>query len=179
MLGFQSIPWDCPQTNRFSFGLVPPARSNSVQCSLPGTHFYHSAHSDPVAQAAHAFCLGTMFTTEEGSFFFEPVTDDVNATISASRSECMDCALEAVERVGRAVYGHLKGLVVVVSAGFASCHDDLPFAVGQPAPIGRVPQTRVLRARELCGSLAENGSHSDRARDARPETAATAAELGF
>src|SRR5436309_6950435 len=130
LLGLQSIPWYCPVDQSFSFGLVPTAYSNPVWCSLPqlrlGTHFHHSAHSYSVAQALHSFCLRTVLATVKGAFLFEPVTDDVNATILASRSECMDCTLEAVECVSNTTHGHLKRLIVVVSAGFASWHDGLP-----------------------------------------------------
>jgi hypothetical protein len=102
-----------------------------------GPHFNHAAHSYSVTQTFHALCLSAVLTTEEGTFLFESVTDYVNAAMPASWSECVDRTFEAVKSVGSAVHDHLKGLVVIVSAGFASCHDDLPFAVGQPAPIGK------------------------------------------
>src|SRR6266511_5201059 len=92
-----------------------------------GPHFDHAARSYSVAQADHAFDLGAMLAAEERAFLFEPVTEDMNAAIVASRSQRMDRALEAVEGMGRAVHVHLKRLVVVVSAGFASGHDCLPF----------------------------------------------------
>ena len=72
--------------------------------------------------------LGAMLATEEGAFLFEPVTDNMNAAIVAGWSERMDRTLEAIEGVGRAVHAHLKRLVVVVAAGFASGHDGFPFA---------------------------------------------------
>src|SRR5271165_2266072 len=69
-----------------------------------------------------------MITTEEDAFLLQPVTDNMNAAIVAGRSQRMDRALEAVEGVGRAVHAHLKRLVVVIAAGFASGHGGLPFA---------------------------------------------------
>jgi hypothetical protein len=116
-------------------------------------HFNHAADSYSVTQTFHALCLGAVLATEEGTFLFEPVTDYVNAAMPASWSECVNRTFEAVKDVGSAVHDHLKGLVVVVSASFTSCHDDLPFTVGQPAPIGRVPQTEFSAQPELCGSL--------------------------
>jgi hypothetical protein len=112
------------------------------------THFNYAAHSYSVTQTFHALCLGAVLAAEEGAFLFKPVADYVNAAMPASWSECVDRAFEAVKRVGSAVRDHLKGLVVIVSAGFASCHNGLPFAVVQPASVGRVPQTvhRVPRA---------------------------------
>ena len=111
-------------------------------------HYYHAAHSYSVTQTFHALCLGAVLAAEEGAFLFKPVADYVNAAMPASWSECVDRTFEAVKGVGSAVHDHLKGLVVIVSAGFACCHNGLPFAVGQPASVGRVPQTvhRVPRA---------------------------------
>jgi hypothetical protein len=71
-----------------------------------------------------------MLATEEGTFLFEPVTDNMNAAIVAGWSEGMDRTLEAIEGVGLAVHAHLKRFVVVVSAGFASGHDVLPSVEG-------------------------------------------------
>jgi hypothetical protein len=56
----------------------------------------HAACSHPVAQADHAFGLGAMLAGEKFAFLFEPVTDDMNTAISASRSERMDRALKTV-----------------------------------------------------------------------------------
>jgi hypothetical protein len=64
------------------------------------TYFDHAACSYSVAQADHAFDLGTMLAAEERAFLFEPVTEDMNAAIVAGRSQRMDSAFEAVESVG-------------------------------------------------------------------------------
>jgi hypothetical protein len=94
-----------------------------------GTHFDHAACSYSVAQAHHAFYLGAMFAAEEGAFLFESVTYTMNPAIPAGRGQRMDCALEAVERVGCTIHGHFERLVVVVSAGFASSHGGLSLAL--------------------------------------------------
>ena len=107
---------------------------------LAGMSGAHRGRLHPVAQAANTFFLGAVLATEERAFLFEPVADYVNAAMPASWSECVDRTFEAVKGVRSAVHDHLKGLVVIVSAGFASCHKGLPFAVGQPASMGRVPQ---------------------------------------
>jgi methionyl-tRNA formyltransferase len=71
-------------------------------------HFNHPTRSYSVAQPGHAFDRGAMLAAEKCAFLFEPVADDMNTAISASRSECMDRALKAIEGVSRAVHAHLK-----------------------------------------------------------------------
>jgi hypothetical protein len=68
-----------------------------------------------------------MLAAEECAFLFEAMTDDMNTAIVAGWSQRMDGALKAVEGMGPAVHAHLKCLVIVISAGFASGHDCLPF----------------------------------------------------
>jgi len=95
------------------------------QTLAAGTQFDHAACSYSVTQAAHAFDLSAMLAAEECAFLFQPVANDMNTTIVAGRSQRMDRALKAIEGMGRAVHGHLKGLIIVISAGFASGHDCL------------------------------------------------------
>jgi len=81
--------------------------------------------ADAVAQAGDAGPLGAMLAAEERPFLLEPVADDADAAIVAFRRQRMDRAFEAVEGMGGTVHAHLERLVVVVSAGFTSGHEDL------------------------------------------------------
>jgi hypothetical protein len=127
-----------------------------------GTHFDHAACSYSVTQARHAFYLGAMLAAEEGAFLFESVTDNMNPAIPAGRGQRMDCTLEAVERVGCAIHGHLECLVVVVSAGFASSHDGLSSILGKgvhtitrsgPRRFRRAPVTRKVAKMLACSFM--------------------------
>src|SRR6266536_3797346 len=126
--------------------------------------------SGTVAQFAHAFRLGTMNATKDRAAFFHAVTDDVGAAVRASRRDAMDRAFETVERVGHPVHDHLKRLVIVVSASFASGHGPphmlfrqrhgIQSGAGAPVPMFEHPPTRpnvlqrcpVWTARNRCCS---------------------------
>src|SRR5688572_26864295 len=84
-----------------------------------------AARSHAITQAGDALHLGAMLATEIGAVLLEAMTDDTDPTVLAVRRQRMDRAFEAVEGVGRAVHADLEALVVVVSARFASGHDDL------------------------------------------------------
>src|SRR5215472_8312252 len=71
-----------------------------------------------------------MLAAEEGAVLLQAVTDDADAAVLAGRRQRMDRAFEAVEGVGGTVHAHLKCLVVVVSTGFTSGHDNLTAALG-------------------------------------------------
>jgi len=57
---------------------------------------------------------------EDRAGFLDAVTDDVRAAVRTGRRQRVDGAFEAVEGVAGAVQSDLKGLVVVIAAGFAS-----------------------------------------------------------
>src|SRR5215475_3159963 len=80
--------------------------------------------ADAIAQAGCANGLGAMLAAEEGAVLLEPVADDADAAVLAGRRQRVDRAFETVEGVGGAVHADLKRLVVVVSAGFTSRHDN-------------------------------------------------------
>src|SRR5262245_18582421 len=80
--------------------------------------------ADAIAQAGYANGLGAVLAAEEGAVLLEPVADDADAAVLAGRRQRMDRAFEAVEGVGGTVHADLKRLVVVVSAGFTSRHDN-------------------------------------------------------
>ena len=67
-----------------------------------------------------------MLAAEESARFFEPVTDNADAAMRASRRQRVDRAFEAVEDMGPTVVHYLKSLVVVVPSGFADCHNTTP-----------------------------------------------------
>src|SRR3984893_8493532 len=145
----QAPPLDSKQwegkPDKFQYFLPNPGAKplNEVSSSKSvrlhaGAQFDHAACPYSVTQAGHAFGLCAMVAAEERAFLFEAVTEDMNAAIVAGWSQRMDRALEAVEGVGGAVHAHLKRLVVVVSAGFASSQTASKVwrrvFTGQPAP---------------------------------------------
>lgn len=70
-----------------------------------------------------------MFAAEEGARLLEAVTDDAGPAMRARRCQRMDRAFEAVKDVRLTIVNHLKGLVVIIPAGFADCHDSLALTV--------------------------------------------------
>src|SRR5262249_42827030 len=90
----------------------------------PGSRYRSRRRADAIAQGRYANGLGAMLAAEEGAVLLEPVADDPDAAVLAGRRQRMDRAFEAVEGVGGTVHADLKCLVVVVSAGFASGHDN-------------------------------------------------------
>jgi hypothetical protein len=63
-----------------------------------------------------------MDTTEDSSVGFDTVADDPAIAMRANRRERVDCALEAIEDVTLSAHDHLKRLVIIVLANFASRH---------------------------------------------------------
>jgi len=100
--------------------------------------------ADAVTQAGDASLLGAMLTAEESALLLEPVTDDTDAASFTGRREGMNCAFEAVEGVGGPRHAYLKGLVIIVSAGFTFGHDDLP-----PVGPGAITRTRQRQFQPL------------------------------
>jgi hypothetical protein len=76
----------------------------------------------PVAQFGYAFGLSAMRATEDGAFFFHPVTEDMDTAVRTGGRNALNGAFEAIERVRHPVDHHLKCLVVIVSAGFTLGH---------------------------------------------------------
>src|SRR5262249_19368960 len=101
-----------------SAGLCAACQSLSVYARVLQT-------SGAIAQLLRAMPPGAARAAVHGFVFLQPVTDDADAAMLTGRRQRVDRAFEAVERVGRAVHLYLKGLVVVVAAGFASRHGRL------------------------------------------------------
>ena len=78
--------------------------------------------SGPITQAGYTDVLGTVNAAEHLAISLNTVTNDSTAAMGALRSHGVNRALEAVEYVVLAALADLNGLVVLVSAGFASCH---------------------------------------------------------
>src|SRR5262249_51263759 len=98
--------------------------------------------SGAVAQLAGALHFGAMRTAEDRAVLLHAVAHDVGAAARACRRHPLDRAFEAVEGVGHAVHDHLKRLVIVIAAGFASGHGrlaDRVHLIGNPANNARVP----------------------------------------
>ena len=69
-----------------------------------------------------ALFAGTVGTTEERPFGLYAMTYNPASAMIADRSELMDGALEAVERMGMAGGNDLKSEIVVVPANLTSSH---------------------------------------------------------
>ena len=81
-----------------------------------------------IADARHAARLGTVRTAVERATRFDSVPDDLAMTMRARGCECMDGALEAVERARPFGSDHLERLVVLVSADVALRHQAVSIA---------------------------------------------------
>jgi hypothetical protein len=82
-----------------------------------------------VSQFLNTLFLGTMITAIKRAVLFETMADDSNAARRAGGCERMNCAFETVKGVGATIHDHLKGLVVVIAASFASGHWSTPVKV--------------------------------------------------
>jgi len=113
--------------------------------------------ADAVTQAGDASLLGAMLTAEESALLLEPVTDDTDAASFTGRREGMNCAFEAVEGMGGPRHAYLKGLVIIVSAGFTFGHDDLP-----PVGPGAITRTRQRQFQPLLQKASDRSCPSDK-----------------
>jgi hypothetical protein len=75
-----------------------------------------------IAQFGNTFLLCTVSTAKDRVVFFDSMTNDVGATIRASRCKGLDCTFETIECVAGAIHGYLESFVVIVTAGLASRH---------------------------------------------------------
>jgi hypothetical protein len=71
---------------------------------------------------AHALFADAVGTAKQPAGHFQTMANDADTTGGAYRRKGMKCALEAVEMVRSAVHDDLKGLVIMISAGFTSGH---------------------------------------------------------
>jgi hypothetical protein len=67
-----------------------------------------------------------MLATKKGTRLLQAVPDDADSAMIAGRCERMNGALEAIEGMRLAVHRDLKGLVIVIAAGFTCSHDVRP-----------------------------------------------------
>jgi len=63
-----------------------------------------------------------MDAAKDLSIGFHAVADHPAVAVRANRSECVDCTLEAIERVMLAINDYLKRLVIFIFANFACSH---------------------------------------------------------
>jgi hypothetical protein len=76
----------------------------------------------PVAQRSFAAMARTVHAAVHLPFTFQAMADDAALAVFASGREPLDGTLEAVEGVRFSGHLHFEGLVVVISAGVAFCH---------------------------------------------------------
>lgn len=78
--------------------------------------------SGTIAQLRHTFLFSAVSTTKDCVVLFNPVADNMRATMRTSRCEGLDRTFEAVKGVILAIQYHLERLVVVVATSFADWH---------------------------------------------------------
>src|SRR5690625_314103 len=88
---------------------------------------YLRSASRPVAQLPLALLGRAVGTAIDGAVAFDPVADDPDVAVGAAWGTGLNRALEAVEGHGAAIAHHLEGLVVVVAALIADCHEVVSF----------------------------------------------------
>jgi hypothetical protein len=66
--------------------------------------------------------FGTMAAAIDRAVGFDAVPNDVAIAVGTLGRQCVDRALEAVERMALALGNNLERFVIIVSANFAACH---------------------------------------------------------
>jgi len=79
--------------------------------------------SGTITKLSNALLLGAMITTKERAILLQAVSDDPDTTRRTGWCERMDRALETVVGVGFAVYYHLEGFIIIISASFTLWHE--------------------------------------------------------
>lgn len=97
---------------------------------IPSSSVLHPRHSRHRRAARAAEHLPSRFHT---------VPDDPAVAMRASGGQRMDRALKAVEHMGPPGHHHLKRLVVVIAADFASCHKHHSFRLCDRATLYSAP----------------------------------------
>jgi hypothetical protein len=69
---------------------------------------------------------GTVDTTEDRAALFNAMANDLDAALLAGRRQGMNRALKGIKRMCLAIQGDSEGLIVIISAGLAGCHDTSP-----------------------------------------------------
>lgn len=86
-----------------SFAMFTAIRRASSPASRRSLGDWTAADLGSIAQLRHAFLFGAMSTAKDRAVFFNPVADDVRATMRACRCEGLNCTFKAVKGVGAAV----------------------------------------------------------------------------
>jgi hypothetical protein len=86
----------------------------------------------------YALCpghTGAVGAAVDGAVGLNAVADNPATAMLASRGECMNCTLEAVEHVWLVPWhGHLEGLVVLISTHLTLGHLNSPFSKRDDSP---------------------------------------------
>jgi hypothetical protein len=77
---------------------------------------------DVIYHSLDAALSGTVGAAIEGPLRLDTMPNDLAAAVLAYRSQPVNGAFEAVERMGVAGCNHLEGEVVIVTADFTSSH---------------------------------------------------------
>ena len=84
--------------------------------------YRRDARSHSVVEPSHTGVCCTIRATVHRAVRLGPMPDDAAAAVSTRWRQRMNRAFETVERVRASSETHLKCLVVVIAADFASCH---------------------------------------------------------
>ena len=83
--------------------LAPANRDQAAHRRTMRIRLVNTDYSHTIAQLRHAFLFSAMSTAKDPVVLFNPVPDDVRATMRASRCEGLDCTFKVVKGVSAAV----------------------------------------------------------------------------
>src|SRR5215469_1580672 len=148
-----SVSRDQPNEFRVSRGLNAGSTAPCAMCPRPTTAYRTFVFGERVIIApfmlcsailhrlAHSGRIRTVRATEHSVSDFYSVPDDPARAMAALRGDCLDRALETVERMSLPVDMNFKALVVFIPANFARSHfrllafDGVLDTSGPPLPI--------------------------------------------
>ncbi len=77
----------------------------------------------------YAGLAGTVGTTVDVAIGLDPMAKNPTATVAASGRQSLDGTLKAIKAMRGSSHHDLKGLVIVIAAGFAPSHGDTPLCM--------------------------------------------------
>jgi hypothetical protein len=79
----------------------------------------------PVPRRGHPLLACAMGAAIHSPFRLNAVAEDTAAAVLTRRGQRLDGAFKAIKRVHGTSHGELKGLIILIAAGFTPCHGDL------------------------------------------------------
>jgi hypothetical protein len=75
-----------------------------------------------ISHLGYTGLFGAVGATIDKAIAFDAVANDLAAAMFARRGQNVDGTLETVKDVTLAQHYHFKGFVILISAGFTTCH---------------------------------------------------------